>query len=176
MTQKIKDIIDKQINEELYSAYLYLAFAARLEKWGFKGAANWMTVQAQEENDHAMGFFRFLLDRGEEPKLMVIMEPSIESHKSMLDIFSAGLDHEKHITACINNIYELAREEKDYALESFVKWYIDEQVEEEANAMEIIDKLKLIGDNGPAVFLLDQELKTRIYTPSGPQVKAGVAQ
>lgn len=168
MTEKIKEIINKQINEEFYSAYLYLAMAAKLEKWGFKGAANWMKIQAQEENDHALGFFRFLLERGEEPKLLAITEPKIEDLKTLLAMFSDGLAHEKHITSCIGKIYELAKTEKDYALESFIKWYIDEQVEEEANAVEIIDKLNLIGQDGPAVYLLDQELKTRMYVPSGP--------
>jgi ferritin len=176
MTDKVKDIINNQINEEFYSAYLYLAFAAKLEKWGFKGAASWMKVQAQEENDHALGLFRFLLDRGEEPKLKAIASPEAESFKNMLDIFSAGLAHEKHITACINNIYELAREEKDYALESFIKWYIDEQIEEEANATEIIDKLKLIGDNGSAIYMLDQELRARLYIPSGPYAASNAAK
>lgn len=176
MTDKIKDIINNQINEEFYSAYLYLAFAAKLEKWGFKGAASWMKVQAQEENDHALGFFRFLLDRGEEPKLQAIAGPDSDSLKNMPDIFSAGLDHEKHITACIGNIYELARAEKDYALESFIKWYIDEQIEEEANATEIIDKLKLIGENGSAVYLLDQELRARPYIPSGPYAAGNSAK
>lgn len=168
MTDKIRDIINKQINEELYSAYLYLAFSGQLEKWGFKGAANWMMIQAQEENDHALGFFRFLLERGEKPELKAIAQPTESELKSLSDIFKAGLAHEQHITGCINNIYELAREEKDYALESFIKWYIDEQIEEEANAMEIIDKLNIIGDNGSAIYMLDQELKARIYTPSGP--------
>lgn len=168
MTDKIIKIINAQINEEFYSAYLYLAFSAKLEKMGFKGAANWMKVQAQEENDHALGFFRFLLDRGEEPHLTALAEPELINLKSMLDMFSAGLAHEKHITERIGNIYEIARSEKDYALESFVKWYIDEQVEEEANAVEIIDKLKLIGDEGSAIFMIDQELKARLYIPSGP--------
>jgi len=168
MTEKTKNIIDKQINEELYSAYLYLAMAAKLDKMGFKGAANWMKVQVREENDHALGLFYFLLERGEEPKLTSIAEPEIENINSISEIFSASLTHEKHITACIHNIYELAREEKDYSLESFIKWYIDEQVEEEANVTEIIDKLKITGDNGSAIYMIDQELKARMYTPSAP--------
>ncbi|MFA6514232.1 MAG: ferritin [Patescibacteria group bacterium] len=168
MTEKTKEILNNQINEEFYSAYLYLAFSAKLEKWGFKGAAQWMKVQAQEENDHALGFYRFLLERNEEPELRAIAQPQEADLKNLSDIFLAGLEHEKHITACIGKIYELAREEKDYALESFIKWYIDEQVEEEANAVEVIDKLKLIGDNGSAIYMLDQELKARMYVPSGP--------
>lgn len=168
MTEKTKNIINNQINEELYSAYLYLAMAAKLDKMGFKGAANWMKVQVREENDHALGLFYFLLERGEEPKLTSIAEPNIENMNNIFEIFSASLIHEKHITGLIHNIYELARVEKDYSLESFIKWYIDEQVEEEANVTEIIDKLKIIGDNGSAIYMIDQELKARIYTPSAP--------
>jgi ferritin len=176
MTEKIKEIINNQINEELYSAYLYLAFSARLDKLGFKGAANWMKIQVQEENDHALGFFYFLLERGEEPKLKTIVEPKLDGLNTLSEMYLASLNHEKHITACINSIYELAREEKDYSLESFVKWYIDEQVEEEANVTEIVDKLKLIGDNGSAIYMIDQELKARIYTPSAPYAVNNKAQ
>jgi len=175
MTEKIKTIVNKQIQEELYSAYLYLALAARLEKWNFKGAANWMQIQAKEENDHAMGFFRFLLERGEEPELLAINQPKLDKITDVTAVFAAGLEHERHITALISQILEAARQEKDYALESFIKWYIDEQVEEEANANEIIDKLKLIGENGAALYMLDQELGARVYTPSGPYAAAGSA-
>ncbi len=172
MTDKIKNILDKQIQEEFYSAYLYLALASRLESLSFKGAANWMHIQAKEENDHALGLFRFLVERNEEPKLLAIAEPKIDGLNNLESIFSASLRHEKHITSLISSIYELARTEKDYALESFIKWYIDEQVEEEANANEILDKLKLIGDNGPALYLLDQELGNRVYAPGGPYATA----
>jgi len=176
MTDKIKNILNNQINEEFYSSYLYLDFSAKLERRGFKGAANWMKVQAQEENDHALGFVRFLLDRGEEPQLKAVKEPETGKLDTILDFVSAGLKHEQHITACIARIYELAKEEKDYSLESFIKWYIDEQVEEEANATEIIDKLNLIGKDGSAVYMLDQELASRVYTLSGPYAAAGGAK
>ncbi|HZJ41289.1 MAG TPA: ferritin [Candidatus Saccharimonadales bacterium] len=168
MTNKIKDIINKQINEEFYSAYLYLALAAFLEKQGLKGAANWMTIQAKEENDHAMGFFRFLLDRNEEPVLEALAKPDISGIKNIKDVFMAGLKHEQHITECISNIHQLAKTEKDSALESFIKWYVDEQVEEEANAVEIIDKLNLSGLEGSIIYMIDQELKARMYVVSGP--------
>ncbi len=170
---KTFDIVNRQIGEEFYSAYVYLALAGRLESWGLKGAANWMKVQAREEEDHAMGFFRFLLERGEEPVLPAISQPDVSKVKNVLDAFLAGLSHEKHITGTIHAIYEAARENKDYALESFIKWYIDEQVEEEANANEIIDRLKLVGSDGPSLYLLDQELGARLYTPSGPYAAGG---
>jgi ferritin len=172
MTNKIKDIINKQINEEFYSAYLYLAFAAFLEKKGLKGAANWMNIQAKEENDHALGFFRFMLDRNEEPVLEPIAKPDLSGLKNVKDVFMAGLKHEQHITERISNIHQLAKEEKDSSLESFIKWYVDEQVEEEANAVEIIDKLNLSGLEGSIIYMIDQELKARTYVPSGPYAAA----
>jgi len=176
MTDKIKNILNDQINEEFYSAYLYLDFSIKLERRGFKGAANWMRVQAREENDHALGFVRFLLDRGEAPQLKAVKEPETVKLNTLLDFVSAGLKHEQHITARIAKIYELAGEEKDYALESFIKWYIDEQVEEEANATEIIDKINLIGKDSSALYLLDQELMARTYTPSGPYAAASATK
>ncbi len=172
MTNKIKDILNKQINEEFYSSYLYLALAAFLEKQGLKGAANWMNIQAKEENDHALGFYRFLLDRNEEPVLEAIAKPDLSNIKNIKDVFNAGLKHEQHITACISNIHQLAKEEKDSALESFIKWYVDEQVEEEANAIEILDKLNLAGHEGSVIYMIDQELKARTYIPSGPYAAA----
>jgi len=167
MTEKSLNIVNAQINEEFYSAYLYLAFSAKLENWGLKGAASWMMIQAKEELDHALGFVKFLTERNQEVKLETITKPENDI-KNILEIFKAGLAHEQHITERIGNIYEIAKAEKDHALESFIKWYIDEQVEEEANANEIIDKLKLIGNEGSAVYLIDQELAARTYLPSGP--------
>lgn len=164
MTDKIKDILNKQIQEEMYSSNLYLAMAGRLEALNLKGMANWMQIQAKEENNHAFGFFYFLLDRGEEPVISDLAKPNLEGMDKPEDIFVEALKHEEHITACINAIYELAKEEKDYALESFIRWYIDEQVEEEANASEIVDKIKLIGSHGQAVYMLDKELAARTFT------------
>jgi ferritin len=172
MTNKIKDIINKQINEEFYSAYLYLAFAAFFEKKGLKGAANWMNIQAKEENDHALGFFRFLIDRNEEPVLEAIAKPDLSGIKDIKSVFMASLKHEQHITERISNIHQLAKEEKDSALESFIKWYVDEQVEEEANAIEILDKLNLAGSEGSVIYMIDQELKARTYVASGPYAAA----
>lgn len=171
MTQKIIDIVNKQIKEEFYSAYLYLALSAKLESWNLKGAANWMLIQAKEENDHAMGFFKFLVERGIEVNLEAIAKPEIKA-QNVQEVFEAGLAHEKIVTDLINKIYEAAQEEKDYALVSFIKWYIDEQVEEEANATEILDQIKLIGKDGSAIYLLDKDLAARTYVASGPYATA----
>jgi len=168
MTAKIKKILNDQIREELYSAYLYLALAGHLDGRNLKGIANWMYIQAKEEMDHALGFFRFLLERGEEPVLQALAQPKLGELKSVKSVFAAGLKHERHISELINKIQDAARVEKDHALESFVKWYIDEQVEEEANAMEIIGKLEMVGSDGPSLYMLDQELGARTYLPSGP--------
>ncbi len=167
MTQKVIDVINNQIKEEFYSSYLYLALSAQLEAWNFKGAANWMLIQAKEEVDHAMGFFKFLTERGVAVKLEAIKKPEANV-KNIQEVFEAGLKHEKFVTSLIGNIYEVAQAEKDYALISFIKWYIDEQVEEEANATEMIDKIKLIGSDGSALYLVDKDLAARVYVPSGP--------
>ncbi len=164
MTEKIKNILNEQIMEEMYSANLYLALAGYLESLNLKGMANWMHLQAKEENNHALGFFFFLLERGEEPVISALAKPDLSDINDVASVFAASLNHEKHITARINSIYELAKEEKDYALESFIKWYIDEQVEEESSVTEVFEKIKLIGKEGPALYMLDQELSTRIYT------------
>lgn len=164
MTDKIKNILNEQIMEEMYSANLYLALAGRLESWNLKGMANWMHIQAKEENNHALGFFFFLLERGEEPTISALAQPDLSGVNDAAAVFAASLKHEKHVTARINSIYELAQAEKDYALESFIRWYIDEQVEEESSANEISEKIKLIGAQGPALYILDQELATRTYT------------
>ena len=171
MTANAKKIVNAQIKEELYSAYVYLALAARLEASNLKGMANWMQVQAKEEVDHAMGFYRFLLDRGVEPELEAINKPDISSINGPADSFALALRHEQHVTALISKILEAAREEGDYALESFVKWYIDEQVEEEASATEALEKIKLADGNGAALLMLDAQFASRSYKPSGPYAK-----
>ncbi|MFA5155701.1 MAG: ferritin [Patescibacteria group bacterium] len=168
MTVKTKQIVNKQIQAEFYSAYLYLALAARLESWNLKGMANWMHIQAKEEVDHALGFFRFLGERQEEPVLELIAKPEVSSLKDPLAVFAAGQKHEAYVTGLINKIYETAKTEKDHALESFIKWYVDEQVEEEANAAENVDTLKRIGKEGAALYMLDKEMAARAYVPSGP--------
>lgn len=162
MKENVKEEINKQINEEMYSAYLYLAMSAYSESMDFKGFANWMMVQYLEEMDHAMGFYHFLQERNERIELFEIKKPEIEYGKP-LAMFEAVLEHEKHITARIHFLYELAQREKDYAFASFLKWYIDEQVEEEVNDNEIIGKLKMLGDNSHGIYMLDKELSGRTY-------------
>ncbi len=156
--------INKQINAEMYSAYLYLAMSAYFEVEGMEGFANWMKIQAQEEMTHAMKFYNYVFERGGTVELEVIEKPKA-SYKSSLDAFEEVLKHEKHVTSLINGLYELAVNEKDYASQSFLQWFIDEQVEEEDTAAKIIDKVKMAGDKGPGLFMLDKELTARTFTP-----------
>ncbi len=158
--KQIEDAINKQINEEMFSAYLYLSMSAYFEDEGLKGFANWMYVQYQEEVEHAMKFYNYLLDRGGRIKLYTINEPQ-QSWNSPLEAFEATLQHEKHITQCINDLVDLAEQKKDRATFNLLQWFIDEQVEEEANDEEIISQLKMVGDSGHGLIMLDRELSKR---------------
>ena len=146
------EALNKQINEELYSAYLYLSMSSYFESIGLKGFANWMMVQYKEETDHAMKIYNYLISQAEEIKLLAIKEPP---HKwdSPLHAFEDTLKHEQHITKCINDLVDLAEKLKDRATYNFLQWYIDEQVEEEGNDREIIDKLKLIEESRNGLFM-----------------------
>ncbi|WP_035588980.1 ferritin [Hippea jasoniae] len=164
LKKEMVDALNKQINEELYSAYLYLSMAAWFDSIGLNGFSNWMMVQYKEETDHAMKFFNYLSQQGEPVKLMAIKEPP-NSWESPLHAFEETLKHEQHITACINELVDLAEKLKDRATYNMLQWFIDEQVEEEANDREIIDILKLIDGSKNGLFMLDRELAQRQYTP-----------
>jgi ferritin len=165
INNKIQKAINEQIKEELYSAYLYLSMSAYCANQNFTGFANWFEVQAKEEMDHAMGFYKHLLKRNGKVELEEIAKPPLE-FKSVSSLFEEALKHEKYITSKINKLRELSETEKDYAFESFIRWYIDEQVEEEENANAKIDAVKLIEDKGSAMYLLDKELMARTYIRS----------
>ena len=157
---KIQEAINKQINAELYSSYLYLAMSAFFEENNWRGFAHWMRIQANEENTHAMKLFDYLLERSGKVILEDIKAPK-KDWKTPLDVFEAVYKHEVKVTQLINELLNLARQEKDYATESILKWFIDEQVEEEANAKKILEKLKLIKDSVNGLFILDHELGER---------------
>ncbi|MBO8139880.1 MAG: ferritin [Thermosipho sp. (in: Bacteria)] len=164
ISERMVEAINKQINEELYSSYLYLSMAAYFEDLGLKGFANWMIVQSQEEKDHAMKFYYYLASQGAKIKLYEIKEPPSE-FEGIKSVFKQVLKHEQHITKKINELVDIAEELKDRATFNFLQWYIDEQVGEEENAMEILNKLEFIGDNKNAIFMLDRELGQRQYIP-----------
>jgi ferritin len=162
LNPRVQNAINEQINAEIWSAYMYLSMSAYLASEGLNGFANWMRVQWQEELSHAMKFFDYLQERGAKPVLNPIAAVP-EKWNSAMHIMEETLKHEQHVTALINNIMDIAIEEKDHATKSMLQWFIDEQVEEEANAQELIDSLKLIGSNGHGIFMLDKELKTRQF-------------
>ena len=164
LNPKIEEELNNQINEELYSSYLYLSMSAYFESINLRGFANWMFVQYKEEMDHAMKIYRYIHERGGRVKLQAIKEPPHE-WKSPLHAFEETLKHEKHITERINFLVDLAEKEKDRATFNFLQWYVDEQVEEEANDEEIIGKLKMVGESPNGLFMLDRELAQRKYTP-----------
>jgi ferritin len=152
--------INDQIKEELASAYVYLAMSAYLDRTGFKGMATWMRHQADEERGHAMRLFDFLIDRGGTVELQVIPAPPTE-WDSPLDVFEGALAHEQKVTALIHDLYALAVKEADPALQVELQWFITEQVEEEATAGEIVDQLRLAGNQGALLLVLDRELGQR---------------
>lgn len=156
----IEKAFNDQLLEELSSFYLYLAMAAEFAAKQLPGMAKWMDLQAREELGHAMRFYRHILERGGKVSLQALPQPQ-GSWESPLAAFSAALAHEQHITARIHALMDLARTEKDYAAESFLHWFVNEQVEEEAQLEPIIHRLKLVGDHPPALFMLDRELGAR---------------
>lgn len=162
LNEKVEVILNKQINAEFWSAYLYLSMSSWFETKGLKGFANWMRVQFQEENTHALKLFDFVLKRAGEVKLEPIATVPT-TWKNITEIFDETYKHECKVTELIYNCYNVAESEKDHATTSMLKWYIDEQSEEESNAVDILDQLHLIGENGQAIYLLDQQLATRVF-------------
>ena len=160
ISQKLIDAINTQINKELYSSYLYLSMAAYFENKNLSGFAKWMFVQAKEENEHAMKFFQYLCERGAKVELKPIEGPTTD-WASPLNVFEDVYAHEKKVSEMIINLLELAKSEKDYATENFLQWFVKEQVEEEANASVIVEKLKLVKENVGALFIIDKELGSR---------------
>lgn len=167
MDAKVYELINDQINKELYSAYLYLSFADYYEEEGLEGYANWYMIQAQEERDHALIFRNYLHDNGEKVKLGAIAMPD-KTFNSFIEPLEAGLEHERYVTSLINDIYAAAEEVKDYRAMKFLDWFIDEQMEEEDNADDMITKMKLFGSDAKALYDLDREYAARAYSVPSP--------
>ena len=167
ISKKLQDALNAQINAEMWSAYLYLSMSGEAESKGLKGFGNWCFIQFREEQDHARILMNYLLARGGQVLLAPIAEVRT-SWGSQLEAFEDTLAHEKKVTAMINNLYDMAVTEKDHATASMLKWFIDEQVEEEESATTIIDSLKLVSGDKMGVFMLDKELATRTYTQAAP--------
>ena len=167
ISTKIQDAINAQINAELWSAYLYLSMGMHFESEGNAGIANWFRIQFKEEQAHAEIFINYLISRGGRVILKPI-EAVPTTWESPLAAYVATLEHEQKVTALINNLYALAEEEHDYATRGKLDWFVAEQVEEEETAQALIDRLQLIGDNGLALYMLDQELAARVYNVPSP--------
>ena len=164
INKKLQDAFNGQLNRELYSAYLYLSMAAYFENVNLSGLANWMRIQVQEEQFHAMKFFDYIIERGGEISLTDIEKPD-SKWASPLAVFEATLEHEQKVTALINDLVYLARDERDNASEIFLQWFVHEQVEEEDSANKVIGELKLYESSPQALFMLDRELGQRVFTP-----------
>jgi len=168
LSEKMVMKLNYQINRELYSAYLYLSMASYADSEGLSGFANWFKIQAKEEEYHAEKMYNYVNQQGRRVVLEAIEQPQTD-FTSIVGLFEQTLKHEKVVTSLINGLVKLAREENDYATESFLQWYVTEQVEEEANPTDMIQKLKFIGKDGRGLLMLDKELATRVFTP--PPIK-----
>ncbi|KYK28144.1 MAG: ferritin [Theionarchaea archaeon] len=161
---KIEKALTSQINAEMYSSYLYLSMSSYFSSINLNGFATWMRVQAQEELTHAMKFYDYVIERGGRVTVAAIEAPPAE-WDSPLQVFEHVYTHEQKVTGLINDLVNLAIAEKDHATTAFLQWFVTEQVEEESSADEIVQKVKLVGDQGAGLLMLDQELGQRVFTP-----------
>ena len=169
ISTKMSDALNKHMNLELYSAHLYLSMSSCTNEMGLKGAANWFMVQYREEMVHFMKFYTYLLDLG--INITLLGSKAVpNSYKSLLEMFEKTLEHEQLITGCINDLSELAVKEKDHATQIFLQWFVTEQIEEENNDRDLIAKLKLVGDNGHGILMIDAEMAQRVFVapPGSP--------
>jgi ferritin len=162
--KKMEEALNGQINAELYSAYLYLSMEAYFECENLAGFSNWMRIQTQEELVHAMKIYDYVAERGGRVVLRAIEQPPAK-WDSPLGVFEAVYEHEQKVTGLINDLVNLAVEEKDHATNSFLQWFVTEQVEEEDNASTVLGQLKLIKDSPQALFMMDKEMGQRVFTP-----------
>lgn len=171
LSTKLHNAINAQVNAELWSAYLYLAMSLDAESKGYKGVANWFYVQFQEEQAHARIFMNYLNARDAKVELLPISEvPS--TWESVLDMFKQTLEHEKKVTAMIQNLVAIAKEDKDFASENRLVWFIDEQIEEEESARDMIFNVAAVEDNKYGMYMLDKELAARVYNVPSPLATA----
>lgn len=163
LDKKVTELLNDQINKELYSAYLYLDIANYYIDNDLEGFGNWYNIQAQEERDHALLFVQYLQNNGEKIELKAIDKPD-KVFKNPIDPLLAGAEHERYVTDLIHTIYDAAYSVKDFRTMQFLDWFVKEQGEEETNADTLVNKFKLFGDDPKSLYLLDQELKARVYT------------
>lgn len=162
INQNVAELLNQQINKELYSAYLYLAFADYYTQKGLDGFANWYNIQAQEERDHAMLIRQYMHNNNLKVTLLAIDQPSAELQTDM-DALQLALEHEKYVTHSIHTIYDAASQVKDFRTMQFLDWFVKEQGEEEMNAEALINKMELFGTDAKGLYMLNAELGTRVY-------------
>jgi len=171
LSANTQEALNKQINAELFSSYLYLSMSAHFEAESLKGMAHWMRIQAQEEHVHAMKLYGFVNDRGGRVTLTEIVAPKTQ-WATPLEAFEDAFKHEMKVTGMINDLMNLAAVERDHAAHDFLEWFANEQVQEESDAKLIVDQLKLVGGQGLGLFLIDQQLGRR-PAPGGAAAPAG---
>ncbi|MCD6289692.1 MAG: ferritin [Anaerolineae bacterium] len=171
LSKRMEEAINDQIQREFESAYIYLSMAAYFDSINLPGFAHWMKIQFQEEQAHALKFYEFVYDRGGKVVLKPLGQPPVE-FQSPVDAFEQTMAHERRITGHINDLYALAIEEKDFASQSFLQWFVEEQVEEEKNASDILEMLKRVGDHYHTLLMIDRELAQR---PAPAETQADTA-
>ncbi len=164
ISKKMEEALNEQVNAELYSSYLYLSMESFFKSQNLNGFANWMRIQTQEEVMHATKMYDFINERGGRALLKAIEGPPTE-WESTLAVFKAVYEHEQKVTGLVNNLVDLAITEKDHATNSFLQWFVNEQVEEEASADEIVQQLKMVENAPGGIFMFDRELGQRVFTP-----------
>ena len=163
LTGKVLTALNEQIKDELYAAYLYLAMAGYFKNMNLDGFARWFDLQRQEEINHGLKIFDYIYDRGAKAELKQLAAPPM-SFSSPLDVAQQAFDHEREVTEKINDLYELAVQEKDYQTQALLQWFISEQIEEEKSALTIVERLKMVGGEAAALFMLDHEMGSRTAT------------
>lgn len=161
---EISELVNVQINKELYSAYLYMDFSNYYYEQGLEGFGNWYKVQYQEEKDHALLFNQYMLNNGEHITLTEVAKPD-KTYNNIEDPLKFGLEHERYVTSLINKIYAAAKDADDFRTMQFLDWFIKEQGEEEKNAEDLIKKFEMFGSDPKGLYMLDNELKARVYNP-----------
>ncbi len=174
LKKKVFDSLNSQVNAEMYSAYLYLSMSTWFEAKSLPGFVNWMRCQAQEEMVHGMMIFDHLHERGAKVELQAIAAPPTK-WETPLNVFEEVYKHECKVTGLIDGLVSLAAEEKDHATHSFLQWFVDEQVEEESSADDVVQKLRLIGKDSSGLFMLDAELAKRVFAPPPKYAPGGTA-
>jgi len=163
ISPKMQDALNDQMQKEMYSASLYLSMSSYCSSIDLNGFANWFRIQAMEEMTHAMKLYDYIIERDGRSKVSSLEEPPYD-FESPLAAFEGALAHEQKVTAWINELVSLAIKENDYATNNFLQWFVMEQVEEEANARDNIQKVKMVGDQGHGLFMIDRELAQRVFT------------